>query len=148
MYCLCHSKGEISTEVNDGVRREEDRRSHLYIFNSCTWSYHPGKPCCWTNQTFSPKLQRYGKNNNLVWKKRNRPILLVRSILVSVLEQLLNVVMFVAVKGCANIPAPAHGWVERQGERSLFGCNNTDNRWQLTCNNNTWQGTMYNCQRK
>ncbi|KAK2147098.1 hypothetical protein LSH36_570g05002 [Paralvinella palmiformis] len=41
--------------------------------------------------------------------------------------------------------APPYGWVQRNDNEALFGCNYTTHSWIATCNGDTWRGNSYNC---
>ena len=53
--------------------------------------------------------------------------------------------VLVPVIGCADLSAPSHGWLRRDGDSVEVGCDNTPERWHLSCNEGTWVGVVGNC---
>ena len=53
--------------------------------------------------------------------------------------------MYVSVFGCADIQPTQGVWVNRVGDSVTCGCNNSNLRWKLRCQNDSWAGEKYNC---
>ena len=51
---------------------------------------------------------------------------------------------FVAI-GCPDLVAPKGGWVDRAGETIKVGCHGSDDVYELTCSETTWQGKYNKC---
>ncbi len=50
-----------------------------------------------------------------------------------------------AAVGCANIDIPSGMWMRREGDNLLVRCNQTEEIWYLTCENEAWKGRIGNC---
>ncbi|KAK2161069.1 hypothetical protein LSH36_122g09066 [Paralvinella palmiformis] len=49
------------------------------------------------------------------------------------------------VVGCAEPFPPRRAWYKREGNKAVFGCENNDKEWIITCTGNTWKGEIGNC---
>ncbi|KAK2171621.1 hypothetical protein NP493_1050g01010 [Ridgeia piscesae] len=49
------------------------------------------------------------------------------------------------VFGCADIQPTQGVWVKRVGDIVTCGCNSSNLRWKLRCQNDSWVGEKYNC---
>ena len=48
--------------------------------------------------------------------------------------------------GCPDLPPPRHGWIQRVGDKLLYGCNDSfSERRSLTCEGTHWSGIPKNC---
>ena len=50
-----------------------------------------------------------------------------------------------AAIGCADVSAPAGGWVRRDADYMSVGCDGVQRSWHLTCNGTNWIGEFGNC---
>ena len=54
------------------------------------------------------------------------------------------IIDFTAI-GCPNLVPPQHSWLQRDGNQLVVGCENTDQQWHLSCEDNHWLGVIGNC---
>ena len=48
--------------------------------------------------------------------------------------------------GCANLRPPQHGWIRREDNEAIVGCDETKQTWHLKCEGNQWAGVIGKCQ--
>ncbi|KAK2171625.1 hypothetical protein NP493_1050g01005 [Ridgeia piscesae] len=60
-------------------------------------------------------------------------------------DSALHFLMYYEVIGCPDPALSSGHWFERDDHKAVAGCENSDATWHLTCNGNTWIGTIGNC---
>jgi len=46
--------------------------------------------------------------------------------------------MWLAVIGCPDVEAPAHGWMRQEGSDVIMGCNASTASWRVYCDGIRW----------
>ena len=47
--------------------------------------------------------------------------------------------------GCGDPETPKGGWIDRDGNKAIFGCNGKETTWTLTCDGTQWTGSKKSC---
>ena len=55
--------------------------------------------------------------------------------------------MIFSAIGCTDLRPPQHGWITREGNGAIGGCDETKQTWHLKCEGNQWAGVIGKCQR-
>ena len=48
--------------------------------------------------------------------------------------------------GCGDPETPKGGWIDRDGNKAIFGCNGKETTWTLTCDGTQWTGSKKSCE--
>ena len=56
-----------------------------------------------------------------------------------------DIYAFVPVFGCADLEAPPHAWIKREGNNLEVGCRASNQKYHLECNGQEWTGSVGQC---